>query len=111
MSFHDEISYDAVIPSIILFNENLEPAAIKLYALIKSLSRMYGYCFASNDFLAEALKVDIRTIKRWLSSLAKEGYLSSDVNQEEGNSRKIYLGTKMSRPRDKNVPYTKRESY
>ncbi len=42
----DALSFDAVIPSVLLFNENLEPNAIKLYAFVRGLTKAHGYCFA-----------------------------------------------------------------
>lgn len=92
MSYHQEISFDAVIPSAMLLDDSLEPAAIKLYAIIRSLTRLYGYCYATNGYLADLIKVDESTIKRWMLSLNKGGYVEIETDKEGVHwKRKIYI--------------------
>lgn len=87
-----QLSFDCVLPASIFFNENLEPNCIKLYAMVRNLSKMHGYCFATNEYLAKLLKSDISSIKRWLLSLKKEGYLDLQTNKTGIHwSREIYL--------------------
>lgn len=52
MNEENQIGYYAVIPSTILFNENLKANEKLLYAVITILSNKEGYCFASNAYLA-----------------------------------------------------------
>lgn len=87
-----ELSFDCVIPSAIFFNENLEPAAIKCYAIIRNLTKMNGYCFATNKYLAKILEAGERTVKTWISSLEEEGYLEIEhIITGIQDQRHIYL--------------------
>lgn len=59
-----DLSFDAVIPSALLFNENLEPSALKLYAFVRGLTRAQGHCFATNTYLSKCIRTDERTVQR-----------------------------------------------
>lgn len=89
----DALSFDAVIPSALLFNENLEPNAIKLYAFVRGLTRAHGYCFATNEYLAHCMRSDISSVKRWLTSLKQEKFI--DIQTEKDGihwQRRIFVG-------------------
>jgi DNA-binding MarR family transcriptional regulator len=89
----DDLSFDAVIPSTLLLNENIEPNAIKLYAFVRGLTKAHGYCFATNDYLAACMKCDISTVKRLLKSLKEEGFIQIEANKEGIHwQRHIYVG-------------------
>ncbi|NCT16854.1 MAG: hypothetical protein COW66_05505 [Flavobacteriaceae bacterium CG18_big_fil_WC_8_21_14_2_50_34_36] len=117
-------SYFAIIPANVRYNKNLCGNAKLLYGEITALCNEKGYCWANNYYFSELYEVDKRTIKRWLNDLIKEGFITSQIDQSAGNSRKIFIdeasgqkcpevGTKMSRGwgqkcpegRDKNVPH------
>lgn len=74
---HEDLSYDCVIPSALLFNKNIEPNCIKFYAVVRNLTKMSGYCFATNAYLAETMECDQSSIKRYLASLIDEGFLET----------------------------------
>ena len=59
-----------------------------LYGDIQLLCYKNGYCFATNQYLAENLKVTPRTIIRLLGELEEEKYISFEYNK---NIRKIYI--------------------
>lgn len=82
-----DLSFDAVIPSHLLLNRNLEPNAKILYAFIRNLTKKEGYCYASNSYLAELMDVDIRSVQIWLVSLKQQGY----IEVEQDVQRRIYL--------------------
>ena len=84
----NKISYYAVIPATVLFNENLKANEKLLYALITSLSNKEGYCYASNKYLGEKLKFDSTTISRWITNLRKNNFLFEDIIR---NELKIYI--------------------
>jgi DNA-binding MarR family transcriptional regulator len=96
MNNHEkELSFDAVIPSALLMNEKVEPNCIRLYAFIRNLSNMTGYCFATNGYLSKLMKYDESSIKRWIVSLEKEGYLEVETNKDGIYwQRRIYLSDK-----------------
>jgi hypothetical protein len=102
-----DLAFDAVIPSAMLFNKNIEPSAIKLYAFVRGLSRLEGYCYATNAYLSECMDCDDRHIRRLLKTLQKEGFVKIRTNKDGLHSqRHIYVGVdfKNSFREDKNVP-------
>lgn len=102
-----DLAFDAVIPSAILFNENLEPSAIKLYAFVRGLTKTHGYCYATNGYLAECMNCDESTIKRLLNSLLQESFIEIETNKDGIHwQRGIFLGggLKESLRRLKNEP-------
>lgn len=87
-----DLRFDTNLPTAIWFNENIELAAVKLYALIRNLTHKYGYCFATNEYLSELMKANISSIKRWLSMLKKEGYIEIETDKKGIHwQRRIYL--------------------
>ena len=101
------LSFEVCLPSAILFNQNIEPNAIKLYAFVKGLTKTEGYCFASNDYLAQCMQCDISTVKRLLGSLAKEGFIKIETDKTTIHwSRKIFVGVDFKKclRRLKNAP-------
>lgn len=102
----EDISFDAVIPSAILFNKNIEPSAIKLYAFVRGLTRAHGYCYATNKYLSECMECDERTVTRLLKSLSDEGFIEIETYKEGLHcQRHIFIGVclKESLRKDKNV--------
>lgn len=102
----DDLSFDAVIPSILLLNDNIEPNAIKLYAFIRGLTRSHGYCFATNEYLSECMRSDVRSVQRLLNSLKDEGFLQIETEKNGIHwQRKIFVavGLKKILRRDNSV--------
>ncbi len=94
MNEENAIGYYSIIPSTILYNNNLKPNQKLLYAIITSLSCKEGYCFASNKYLAEKLKVNPKTISNWISDLNSKGFIIVDIEKNENNQviqRRIYI--------------------
>ena len=87
-----------------------------LYSDILAMSISLGFAFPSNSYLASLYSLDIRSVRRAIRSLQKNGYIDVVIEKEKGNKRQLYikaipnepflipLGTKMSLPKDKNVP-------
>ena len=100
----------AVLPAPVRYDKDLHSNAKLLFAEITALSNVKGYCFASNKYFAELFNVDVRSVQRWLTSLAKKQYISVEVLYKENSkvvlSRRITAlppMTNLSPPRDKNV--------
>jgi len=93
-------SFYFVIPSFIGFDTELTLYDVFLYGVISSLCNTFGFCYATNSYLAQLRKVDERTVKRSIAHLQEKKYIYSDIDVPGGNKRKIYL----SYPSDKNVP-------
>lgn len=95
---HLDLSFDCVLPSAIFFNENLEPNCIKCYAVVRGLTKMKGYCFATNEYLAKILQTDPSSLRRWISSLQKEGFLEIQTTRNGIHwQREIYLSDKFKK--------------
>jgi hypothetical protein len=77
----------AQIPLEVLYNPELSTAARTLYAIVLSKVNKEGYCYATNETLAEWLGTTERTVRRNLKEL-KNKTLVKTFN--EGLSRKIY---------------------
>ena len=93
MSEENKIGYYAVIPSTVLFNNELKPNEKLLYAVITVLSNKEGYCYASNSYLGKLFNVIPHTISIWVSNLKNKGFLYVDIITDEKGEvlqRRIY---------------------
>ena len=84
-------SYYAIIPANVRYDKNLPDGAKLLYGEITALCNEVGYCWASNKYFADLYGKSSDTISRYISALAKNGYILSLVDNQEGNSRKIWI--------------------
>ncbi len=89
-----ELAFDVVIPSHLIVNPNLEPNAKLFYGLVRNLTKLEGYCYASNQYLADMMEVDKRTVQRWIESLEENNYI--EIFDREGfeSKRKIFISNK-----------------
>lgn len=95
----------SVIPTRILFNENLKPNVKLLYGAITSLANKEGYCYASNNYLGEKFKVDPKTISSWIKELRELNYVIVEIirnDKKEVIQRRIYIN---------DAPYTLNNRY
>ena len=78
------------VPMVVLLDEDISSTAKLLMGLITTLSMKDGYCYASNRYLSNLLKVSKRTISSSITTLRKNNYLKID---NEDSARKIYLAS------------------
>lgn len=93
--------YWAVLPASVRYDETLPPNAKLIYAEISALAQIDGYCWASNQYLAELFGIDKKTASRLVTKLAERGYIRVDVERSEAGQviqRKIYTGLFSVRP-------------
>jgi hypothetical protein len=83
-------SYYAVIPASVRYHPDLPPAAKLMYGEITALSNIRGYCWAGNDYFMQLYDVSRATVKSWIASLVKAGFVEVEVAQDR-QSRKIKL--------------------
>lgn len=115
MSIEPQRAAYAVIPAYILFNTELSDGDKIIYGHISNLCNMYGFCWASNGYLAELTGKSIETVKRAIKALKDN--LCIEIEHEpngEQDQRKIYLSkidfakqggrSKMTHPQVKNDP-------
>ena len=76
------------VPVAVLLDENLSTTTKLLMGLITTLSMQEGFCFASNRYLSNLMKVSRRTITSCIASLRKKNYIRVE---SEPNTRRIYL--------------------
>lgn len=90
-----DFGYYAIIPNEVMFDENLMANAKLLYGQITLLANKEGYCWASNAFFARKNKTSSRSISKWVSNLADNGYIKLEYEHAGTNvQRKIYLTSK-----------------
>lgn len=75
-------------PRILFNDKNLSKTDIHVLGLISSLTLKNGYCYASNEYLANYVKVSKRTISDSLSKIKRLKYITVKY---ENNNRRIYL--------------------
>ena len=76
------------VPVVVLLDEDLSTTTKLLMGLITTLSMQEGFCFASNRYLSNLMKVSRRTITSCIASLRKKNYIRVE---REPNTRRIYL--------------------
>lgn len=76
------------VPMNVLLDEELSSTSKLLMGLITTLSMQNGYCYASNKYLSNLMKVSKRTITNCISSLKRKNYIEIE---NIPNMRKIYL--------------------
>lgn len=76
------------VPVVVLLDEDLSTTTKLLMGLITTLSMQEGFCFASNRYLSNLMKVSGRTITSCIASLRKKNYIRVE---SEPNTRRIYL--------------------
>ena len=107
MTTPEYLHYDSVLPMSIWFNERLEPTSIKLYAITRGLANKYGYCFATNQYLADILKCTTRAVQKWLSTLVEEGYIKIQYDRTGSQTqRKVYISEKFKKSLGDEPPFT-----
>jgi len=77
-----------IIPEIIATNPDITDAEFKFYSLIFSLMGKYGYCWASNRYLADKSRKTTRSVQLYLNKFKRLGLIIIEVENE--NERKIW---------------------
>ena len=78
------------VPMVVLLDEDLSSTTKLLMGLITTLSMKDGYCYASNRYLSNLLKVSKRTISSSITALRRKKYV--EIGNED-SARKIYLAS------------------
>lgn len=82
-------NYYSIIPAPVRYDKRLRANEKVLYSELTALSNKKGYCWASNQYIADLYQVDTRTVSKWVSNLHKYGYI--DVEIANNTSRKIWI--------------------
>lgn len=76
-------AYWTVIPAKVRYDKDLRPNAKLLYAEIQALADSSGYCWATNEYLAQLYGLAARTVSDLISKLAQKGYITVEVLRDE----------------------------
>lgn len=76
------------VPMVVLADVDLSSTTKLLMGLITTLSMKDGYCYASNRYLSNLLKVSKRTISSSITALRRKKYV--EIGNDD-SARKIYL--------------------
>jgi hypothetical protein len=76
-------NWAAVIPCRYLMSKDINSTQKLLIGLVSSLSNLKGYCFASNDYLAECLNISKITVSQLVSDLEKKGYFGRIIYRND----------------------------
>jgi hypothetical protein len=86
-----ELPYIAVIPFAVLSDKDLQPNAKLFYGCLAGLAKKEGYCWASNENLADMFGVKERIVARWLETLEKKGFIHREVQNTPHLENKAFL--------------------
>ena len=116
-----EVSYFAIIPARVRYDNDLSANAKLLYGEITALSNAKGYCWANNQYFANLYNTTVRTIQRWIKQLVDKEYIISEIIEDEITNevieRRLYMNDICIKsnihPHDKNVmtPHDKNVIY
>jgi len=85
-------AYFAIIPANVRYCKDLEPSAKLLYGEITALCNKEGYCWAGDKYFADLYGAGLSTIKKWISSLKKLGFIwTEQYNVGFNKKRRIYI--------------------
>ena len=76
------------VSMIVLLDEDISSTSKLLMGLITTLTMKEGFCYASNKYLSNLMKVSRRTITSCITSLKRKKYIKVE---NDPNMRKIYL--------------------
>mgnify|MGYP004468367339 FL=1 len=81
-----------IIPRKVMQDNSLTKSDCFLFGNIYNLSRLNGYCFATNKVLSTLSFVKIRTINYSLKRLENKGYIKIErIKTDNLTQRRIYI--------------------
>ena len=72
-----------IIPQNIIEDNNLTSTDKLVYGIILRLTRSNGYCWATNQYMADILKINPRTVSSCIRKLRELGYINSCKNKND----------------------------
>ena len=109
----DKPSFYSILTADVRYDERIGDFAKLLYSDLTARCNRKGYCWPTNEQLAEDHRKNARTIVRTLRELESAGYIATEVIRDEKNmvvERRIWLDANaraglefLRKPHDKNV--------
>lgn len=86
-------TYWAQISAEVRYDKSLKPMEKLMYGEISALTNFKGYCWATDGRFAELYDVSIETVNRWISKLAKKGYIRITKHRQPNGTiqRRIWI--------------------
>lgn len=110
----EQPSYYSILTAEVRYDKGLKPNEKLIYTEITALSNKYGYCTASNGYFAELYDVSKETVSRWISHLAKKGYVEIKVIRAADKtvqSRRIYVSVRGEVLTKRSIPYCEKDQH
>lgn len=101
------IPYYCIIPSEVLLDKKLPPAARMLYGCIVVFSNKWGYARLNNETIANWFGVSVASVSAWLGALEEAGHLQ--VRSRTHRDRKLYPMVAVGKRQAKEVPEEKEQ--
>ena len=109
----DKPSFYSILTADVRYDERIGDFAKLLYSDLTARCNRKGYCWPTNEQLAEDHRKNARTIVRTLRELESAGYIATEVIRDQKNmvvERRIWLDANaraglefLRKPHDKNV--------
>lgn len=81
-----------ILPRIIMEDSSLNKSDCFLFGNIYYLSKLYGYCFATNKTLSTLSYIKLRTLNYSLKRLQEKGYIKIiRIKEQDKIQRRIYV--------------------
>lgn len=95
-----EVSYYAVIPAEVRYDQDLTANAKLLYGEITALCNKHGHCWATNEYFAGLYNVSHVSVSKWVNALIQKGYIKSEITFSNGDitTTKRYLSLVKDQP-------------
>ena len=93
-----QVSYYAVIPASVRYDDTIPANAKLLYGEISALIGKDGFCYATNQYFSDLYGVTNETIARLITKLEKADHIKRVIDRDESGqiiSRKLYLKVSM----------------
>ena len=71
------------VPALVVMEEELSGDEKILFGVILGLSRVDGYCRATNAYLAKLMRISDRSVQRNIASLKKAGFIDVEIIRDE----------------------------
>lgn len=86
-------NYYSILTADVRYDKELKANEKLLFSEITALANKYGYCTASNGYLADLYDVKKTTVSHWLIHLKEKNYIRIEIERNDKKeiiSRKIY---------------------
>jgi len=80
-----------IIPNKVLYDPEMKAQEKLLFCSISSLCAEKWYCRANNEFFSQRFGITKSHISRWINKLKDKWYIEINIDESQGNKRKICL--------------------